>query len=133
MTQVRSAGILIVEDEPIIAMALQMVLEDVGYEVVGIARSGAKAVEMAQSTRPAAVVMDVRLPGGMDGIAAAEGVRQACDPKVVFVTGSAEPEVKDRIAAFAPDETLIKPVKPDILVDVLRRLDIQPRAGLPQG
>lgn len=62
--------VLVAEDEALIRFDLVELLNDEGYEVVGQAGDGEKAVELARELRPDLVVMDVKMPK-MDGIAAA--------------------------------------------------------------
>lgn len=66
------AKILIVEDEVIIAMALEDSLLDFGYRVAGRATTGQRAVELAMETEPDLALIDIRLNGDMDGVEAAE-------------------------------------------------------------
>jgi len=63
--------VLVVEDEQIVAEDLKMTLEDLGYVVVGIASSGERAIDLADSERPDLILMDIMLAGEMDGISAA--------------------------------------------------------------
>ena len=63
--------ILIVEDEKIVAEALAGTLEDLGYEIAGIASTKEEAVRKAKDIGPDLILTDFRLPGEMDGIEAA--------------------------------------------------------------
>lgn len=83
---VRTARILVVEDERIIAADLQSRLAAMGYDVPATASTGARALDLAARLRPALVLMDIKLPGGMDGIDAAGRLREHFDIPVVFVT-----------------------------------------------
>ena len=65
-------GVLIVDDDPIFRLDLRDLLGTLGYLVVGEAGDAQRAVALARKLRPDLVIMDVRLPGDMDGIAAAE-------------------------------------------------------------
>ena len=65
--------VLIAEDEALIRMDLREMLDEEGHEVVGEARDGAEAIELARELRPDIVFMDVKMPG-MDGIAAAREI-----------------------------------------------------------
>src|SRR5260370_21893954 len=62
------ARILVVEDDFLVAAEIEIALSDAGFDVAGVAASADEAVELAQSRRPALVVMDVRLAGQRDGI-----------------------------------------------------------------
>lgn len=89
MTQSR---ILIVEDEPLVALDLQAQLTQLGYEVLGITGQGEEAVTLAGELRPNVVLMDIRLQGAMDGISAAQKIRDCFGSAIVFLTAHAEDE-----------------------------------------
>src|ERR1700751_2190309 len=96
------ARILIVEDEPIVAADLLASLEGLGYEVVGIADTGAKAVQAAERCSPDVVLMDIGLTGSMDGIAAAGEIGRQGNTAVVFVTGNTNDETLLQAGATRP-------------------------------
>ena len=77
-----SRRILVVEDELIIQLDLRYQLEQLGYEVAGIASSGEDAVTQAARLQPDLILMDVRLRGAMDGV---EAAREICAQRVVPV------------------------------------------------
>jgi PAS domain S-box-containing protein len=105
-----SDGILIVEDESIVALDLKLQLQDLGYDVVGIAASGEEALRLAASKQPDLVLMDVRLQGDMSGIEAAARLRQtAAPPPLIYLTSHSDGETVRRAAATAPYGYLTKP------------------------
>ncbi len=65
--------VVIAEDEALIRLDLREMLTDAGYEVVGEAGDGARALELVDRLRPDLVLLDVRMPV-MDGITAAESM-----------------------------------------------------------
>src|SRR5712691_3695362 len=81
-----TARILIVEDERIIAADLRRHVTRIGYEVVGMVGSGAAAIEHAQTLHPDLVLMDIGLPGSMNGLEAAGSIWEALQIPVVYVT-----------------------------------------------
>jgi CheY-like chemotaxis protein len=81
--------ILIVEDEILIAEDLRLILQRMGHQVVGIASSGAEAIEKANKLHPDLVLMDVRLQGPMDGVEAARRIRSTADIPIIYVTAYA--------------------------------------------
>lgn len=101
--------ILIVEDENIVARDIWEQLVDLGYEPVGIAKHGEEAVAMAGELYPDLVLMDIELAGEMDGIVAAQAIRQQFALPVVFVTGFSADEVLDRAKLIEPYGYLLKP------------------------
>lgn len=109
--------VLIVEDEVMIALYLKDLLLQAGLSVQGVARSAAQALALAQTVRPAAAVVDIRLGPGPDGISVAEALLEAYGCRVVFLSGSGERETVERAGAVPGSVFLQKPVNPQVLVD----------------
>jgi two-component system, response regulator PdtaR len=82
--------ILVVDDEAIITMQLEERLSAMGYTVAGMAASGEEAIDKARSVRPDLVLMDIVMPGKMNGIEAAQIITTELDIPVVFVTSFAD-------------------------------------------
>lgn len=100
--------LLIVEDEFLLAMDLEARLTDMGYSVVGSVDTGAAAVAAAEQHPPDLILMDIRLYGDMDGIAAALEIRRTRDIPVIFLTAYADAETRQRARAAAPAGFLSK-------------------------
>ncbi len=119
--------VLVVDDEAIIADLWRHHLEAIDVEVCGIAYTAKTAIDLAQAQRPALVLMDVRLRGGGDGVDAANEIQQSVGSKIIFVTGSREPETVARMQAACPAAILFKPVLNRQLdaavLDALREFD----------
>ena len=105
----RLTRILVVEDETIVAMDVKDRLTELGYEVAGVADRGAEALELAASTRPDLVLMDIRLKGEMDGITAAEEIRQRWRIPVIYLTAFSEDGTLQRAKLTEPFGYIIKP------------------------
>jgi DNA-binding NarL/FixJ family response regulator len=103
------ARILIVEDEAVVAEDLAAMLVQLGYEVVGRAAEGGKAIAMACELQPDLVLMDIRLRGLMDGIEATEKIRRACDIPVVFLTAHSDSRTVQRAQMTEPFGYILKP------------------------
>ncbi len=101
--------ILIVEDESIVALDLSRRLVKMGYEVLGTAARGEKAIKMAEETGPDLILMDIRIKGDMDGIEVAERVKQIASVPIIFLTAYAEDTTLDRAKATKPYGYLLKP------------------------
>jgi DNA-binding NarL/FixJ family response regulator len=112
--------ILIVEDEYLVALQSEISLREYGFEVVGIAASADEAVRLAQSERPALVVMDVRLMGARDGVDAALEIFKTSGIRSLFVTAHYDDETKKRAEAAQPLGWLAKPYTPTNLVALAR-------------
>jgi diguanylate cyclase (GGDEF)-like protein/PAS domain S-box-containing protein len=101
--------ILIVEDERELGDAMERTLTDLGYEVVGQARTGQEGVEAASRHHPDVVLMDVRLPGPMDGRHAARIIGELFDIPIVYATGIAARDELRTIMRSAPHGYVLKP------------------------
>lgn len=101
--------ILIVEDQRLIAADLENTLKKLGYVVVGNVSSGEEAISTSDQVRPELVLMDVRLRGEMDGIHAAEIIRDQFNVPVVFLTAYADEETILRAKKTTPYGYLVKP------------------------
>jgi PAS domain S-box-containing protein len=101
--------ILVVEDQRLIAADIENTLRKLGYLVVGSVSSGEDAVSAADEVRPELVLMDVRLRGEMDGIQAAEIIRDRFNVPVVYLTAYADEETILRAAKTTPFGYLVKP------------------------
>ena len=101
------AKIFIVEDEILIAEDLRLVLQKMGYQVVGIASSGAEAIRKAQKLHPDLVLMDVRLQGPMNGVETARQIRSTADIPIIFITAYAFV-----LASLEPNDRYTRLAKP---------------------
>lgn len=110
MSEVLADCIAVVDDEFLIAEGLSMQVRDLGMRVCGTAATADEAVALAQAERPAVVLMDVRLGGAKDGVDAALAIHDTVGSKVIFVTGSREPQTLARIRLDHPAGVLFKPV-----------------------
>ena len=114
------APILIVDDDHLVRLGIRMTLEDAGFRNLQVARSGPTAIKMALQYRPTVVLMDVRLGNGMDGVEAAQKIRQSHPCNVIFLTGSNETATRLRIEATDLTAVLVKPILPQHLIGALQ-------------
>jgi CheY-like chemotaxis protein len=82
--------VLIIEDEPIIALDLENLVSELGHTVVGTASTTAQAVQMALSTKPGLILADINLGAGGSGINAVAKILETFDIPVIFVTAYPE-------------------------------------------
>jgi AmiR/NasT family two-component response regulator len=107
--------VLIAEDEALIRMDLREMLVEEGHEVVGEARDGAEAIELARATRPDIVFMDVKMPG-TDGITAAAVISEESIAPVVMVTAFSQAGYVESATQAGAMAYLVKPfTKRDIM------------------
>ena len=102
-------SILIVEDEGIVAENLSIKLEQLGYEVTGIATKSDTAIEMALRLKPQLILMDIQLKGQNDGIHAAETIRARYDVPVIYLTAHSDPATIARAKLTGPFGYILKP------------------------
>ena len=101
--------LMIVEDEPIVALDLKQELEQLGCEVLGVAESADEALVAAGVHRPDLALMDVRIVGSVDGIQTAGLLRAAYQIPVVFLTSYSDESTIARAAREMPYGYLTKP------------------------
>src|SRR5688572_16350358 len=94
--------ILIVEDEPLVALGLQQQLTRAGYVVCAIVNSGQQALEKIESLSPDLVLMDINLDGPLDGIETAARIPPHLNLPVVYVTGVANDHILERARVTRP-------------------------------
>jgi two-component system sensor histidine kinase/response regulator len=103
--------ILVVEDDVISAEALRDKLTALGYRVPGTAATGEEAVALAAGALPDLILMDIKLAGAMDGIAAAERIQARQDVPVLYLTAYTDEETLRRAKVTAPYSYLVKPAR----------------------
>jgi two-component system, response regulator PdtaR len=102
--------VMIVEDEISIALELEELLDSSGYEVIGAVGTGTEAVSMAQAHCPDLILMDIKLPGKMDGIETAIIIRRELGIPSVFLTGYGKSEFVERAKAADSLGYILKPL-----------------------
>jgi len=85
-----ATDVLIIEDEPIIALDLERLVEDLGHRVIGVAHTRDEGVALASRSRPGLVLADVHLADGSSGIDTAVDILGAHDVPVIFITAYPE-------------------------------------------
>jgi len=101
--------ILVVEDERVVASDLRIRLESGGYAVCAMVASGEEGVEKAGELRPDLVLMDITLQGNMDGVVAAEQIRQRYNLPVVFLTAHSDEGTLQRAKITEAFGYILKP------------------------
>ena len=110
--------VVIAEDEALIRMDLAEMLAEQGYEVVGEAGDGARAVELAEQHHPDLVILDVKMPV-LDGIAAAERIAEQRIAPVVILTAFSQRELVERARDAGAMAYLVKPFSASDLVPAI--------------
>lgn len=84
------ARVLIIEDEPIIAMDIETIVRDLGHDVTGIAVTHQEAVEQAKRDKPGLILADIQLADNSSGIEAVAEILRDTDVPVIFITAFPE-------------------------------------------
>ena len=122
LDKARPLRVLIVEDEIMIAMGLESMVEDFGYEVCGFAATGEDAVAEAVRSEPDVILMDINLGRGIDGIEAARRTREILGARLIFVTAYVDPATLARISSSVPNSMVVnKPVESATLLSAIQR------------
>ena len=101
--------ILVVDDDSLIRMDLCDLLQRMGYVIAGEVGDAVSAINLARAVRPDLVIMDVRMPGEMDGIDAAAPLLAEGIAPVLLLTAFSDPELVQRAADAAVIGYLLKP------------------------
>jgi AmiR/NasT family two-component response regulator len=110
--------VVIAEDETLIRMDLAEMLTEEGYDVVGQAGDGAKAIELAEQLTPDLVILDVKMPV-LDGIAAAESIAGKRIAPVVILTAFSQKDLVERARDAGAMAYLVKPFTKSDLVPAI--------------
>ncbi|MGV7928843.1 MAG: response regulator [Spirochaetota bacterium] len=106
-------GILIVEDEIIVALDIQSSLERIGYGNVRIASDGVQALEMVEDEAPDLILMDILLKGAgadtADGVSIALMVKERRDIPIIYITAYADDTTLQRAKLTQPYGYILKP------------------------
>ncbi|HVB90035.1 MAG TPA: response regulator [Beijerinckiaceae bacterium] len=87
--QIRT-DVLIIEDEPFIALDLQTLVEELGHHVVNIARTHREAVQAVETHRPGLILADIQLADGSSGLEAVNQILSGFEVPVIFITAYPE-------------------------------------------
>jgi two-component system, response regulator PdtaR len=112
--------ILIAEDETLIRLDVERLLEAAGFQVVGVARDGAEAVELARTLHPDLVLLDVKMPR-LDGVEAARQILAERQIPVVLLTAYGYGELIARALDAGVAGFVVKPFEEQALLDALAR------------
>ncbi len=102
--------ILIVEDEAITGMDIRGMVQELGYEAHGPVITGRAAIASALALRPDVILMDIILKGPMNGIEAAEVIRNQYRCPVIYLTGSSDQIRANLTTAAEPWSMVLKPI-----------------------
>ncbi|MDD1690181.1 MAG: response regulator [Methanoregula sp.] len=105
------ATVLIVEDEAVINLDIVKTLRSMDYQPLCTACNGDEAVAKAREFLPDVVLMDIGIPGTVDGVGAAKIIRDELDIPVIFVTAYGDDAVVERAKTVDPYGYVLKPIR----------------------
>jgi CheY-like chemotaxis protein len=106
-----ATDVLIIEDEPMIAMDLESIVEGLGHRVAGVARTHKEAMSAVEKERPGLVLADIQLADGSSGLDAVNEMLGSIEVPVIFITA-----YPDRLLTGERPEPaflITKPYQPD--------------------
>lgn len=116
-----SKKILIVEDEMLIAATLSAELEELGFEVVGIATRAQQAIAMCEQSPADIILLDIQLKGDMDGIELGHYINEHIKSPFIYLTANTDQATFERARHTLPYAFITKPYEK---VDLQRALDL---------
>jgi DNA-directed RNA polymerase specialized sigma24 family protein/CheY-like chemotaxis protein len=90
IAEMMSSDVLIIEDEPLIALDLEEIITSLGHRAIGVARTRREASEIAAQKRPQLVLSDIQLADNSSGVDAVNDLLNSFDVPVIFVTAYPE-------------------------------------------
>ena len=131
-----ATDVLVIEDEPMIAMDLESIVEGLGHRVTGVARTHSEAVDAVSKEKPGLVLADIQLADGSSGLDAVNEMLGSFEVPVIFITA-----YPDRLLTGERPEPaflITKPYQPDTVKAIVSqalfferraKLKDQPQAG----
>ncbi len=111
-----STDVLVIEDEPLIAMDLESLMEDLGHRVIGNARTHREAIEMAKGKHVGLILADIQLADGSSGLEAVAELLKTVRAPVIFITAFPERLLTGQRAE--PTYLVTKPFKPSLVAGI---------------
>jgi CheY-like chemotaxis protein len=126
-----ATDVVIIEDEPLIALDLVQVVNDLGHRVVRVARTAEQAIEATRSLKPGLVLADIHLADGSSGLDAVNEILRTISLPVVFVTAFPQ----RLLTGTRPEPTFLvtKPFQPQNVKAVISQALFFDIRGRPEG
>jgi DNA-binding NarL/FixJ family response regulator len=112
--------ILLVDDDATINMFFEEFLPSLGYKVLGEAQTGKESIQLAIKLHPDIVLMDIRMPGKIDGIQAAATIKAESQSEIIFVSGHTDEVLLDRARILEPLGFIFKPFSEEQVAATLK-------------
>jgi two-component system phosphate regulon response regulator PhoB len=114
--------ILIVDDQLEVRELVEVTLRSEDYQVLQ-AENGEKGIEMAKAEKPDLIIMDIMMPGGMDGLEATRRIKndhETKDCKVIILTAKGQETDREKGLEAGADDYFIKPFSP---LELIRKVE----------
>jgi anti-anti-sigma factor len=127
-------AILVIDDERATLSMFQRLLPVFGFEQVLVAENGAQGLEIFKTQKPAIVLTDIKMPGGMDGIEVLTRIKEE-DPaaEVIVITGHGDMDLAIKALNLDATDFINKPIQRDDLKAALRRARERIRISRDKG
>ncbi len=102
-------NVLIVEDEPLFASKLEMLIDRLSYSLVGVVDNGADTIQIVESQPVDLILMDINIQGKLDGIMTAEKIMAIKEIPIIFISALADEATFERAKQTRPYEFILKP------------------------
>lgn len=113
-------SLLIVDDNTTLTIELEEYLPTIGYEVKGVAFSGSEAVEKARILKPDLILMDIKMPGKLNGIEAASIIKSELGINIIFISGYADEELLEVAKLVEPLAYILKFISEEQIAATLK-------------
>lgn len=104
-------NVLIVEDEPLIAIFIKRTVQQFGSNVIDICYDSEDALQKVKQHKPDIVFMDINIKGPLDGISVTRKIKMECEPLIVYITAYNDHDTVDEALSTNPYNYIVKPVK----------------------
>lgn len=111
-----STTIMVVDDSPFASKQIKDIVEDNGYEVIGYAKDGEKAIELYKELKPDIVILDIIMPG-LNGLETAEILKKQ-DPavKILMLSSLCDAGTMEEVKSIGVKHLIPKPLEADVLL-----------------
>ncbi len=107
--------VIIIEDEAVIAQLLEYHIQESGHQVLDVAHSSERALDLIHNLQPDLILLDIHILGERDGIEVGMIVKEKYDIPIIFITALSDLDTIQRAKKAGPVSYLVKPYKPDDL------------------
>lgn len=115
--------VLIIEDEPLIAMVLEIELRDCGFDVIGRSQDGATSMELLEINKPDVVLVDILLKNNECGIMLAEKIYKNYKIPIIFTSGNTDLLKIDKIKKLEFSFNYVtKPYDFELVIDAVEHV-----------